>query len=152
MSNRAVFDCVIFLQAAISEASPAFACFRLVEEGRVVLCLSPDFLTEVREVLARPRLRAKFRRLTLERIDAFLANIQAKAVMADEVPRVISHPRDPDDEPYLNLALPASASFLVSRDNDLLDLGKDADFARDHPGITILDPVSFLQRMASPPS
>jgi predicted nucleic acid-binding protein len=33
-----------------------------------------------------------------------------------------STPRDLMDEPYINLAVQAQASFLISRDNDLLDL------------------------------
>jgi predicted nucleic acid-binding protein len=44
--------------------------------------------------------------------------------------------RDPDDEAYLNLAIEAEADFLISGDNDLLDLMiSHSDEAKDfrHP-------------------
>ena len=49
--------------------------------------------------------------------------------------------RDPDDEPYLNLAIAVSADYLVTRDNDMLDLMHDAAFA-----------AQFLSRAESAPS
>jgi|SRR5579884_1885476 len=144
MSDRAVFDCMVYLQAVLNESGPAFACFRLVDDGRVTLCASAETLAEVRDVLTRPALQRKFRQLTPERVEAFLRNVQAKAVVLDAVPPAVSHPRDPDDEPYLNLAVAAGARFLVSRDKDLLDLMLDADFRGRFPDLTVLDPVAFL--------
>jgi hypothetical protein len=38
---------------------------------------------------------------------------------------------------------------LVSRDNDLLDLMKDATFRQRCPDLMILDPVPFLASIAS---
>ena len=55
--------------------------------------------------------------------------------------------RDPKDEPYLNLAIATDASYLVSRDNDLLDLMTDSEFRTQHPDLKILDPVAFLREL-----
>lgn len=61
-------------------------------------------------------------------------------------------PRDPDDEPYINLAIEAGARFLVTRDRDLLDLmnwetkegrGFQSRFAQ----LKILNPVDFLRML-----
>lgn len=60
MSIRAVFDCMLYLQAATNGAGPAFVCFRLVDEDKVTLCISPEILAEVRDVLSRPSIRKKF--------------------------------------------------------------------------------------------
>ncbi|HVC92496.1 MAG TPA: putative toxin-antitoxin system toxin component, PIN family [Pirellulales bacterium] len=109
MSDRAVFDCMIYLQAVANGVGPAFACFRSVDQGLVKLCVSAEVLAEVGNVLTRPRLQAKFPRLTQERAQAFINNINAKAVMIAAVPREFSLPRDPDDEPDLNLAIAARA-------------------------------------------
>jgi predicted nucleic acid-binding protein len=57
---------------------------------------------------------------------------------------VFSCPRDPDDEPYVNLAVAAGARYLVTRDKDLLDLMEDADFRRRFATLAILDPAAFL--------
>jgi putative PIN family toxin of toxin-antitoxin system len=69
--------------------------------------------------------RAEVRKLLLginhRIVNAFLSKLEAKAILIVNVPRV-SHDRDPDDEMYINLAIVAKASYLVSRDKDLLDL------------------------------
>jgi putative PIN family toxin of toxin-antitoxin system len=149
MSDRAVFDCMVYLQAVLNEDGPAFACFRLVDDDQVTLCVSAPVLAEARDVLTRPSLQVKFPRLAPERVETFLQRVEAKAVAVIEVPEAFSHPRDPDDEPYINLALAAGAKYLVSRDKDLLDLMNDPDFRSRFPHLTILDPVEFL-RILSP--
>ncbi|MCI0458254.1 MAG: putative toxin-antitoxin system toxin component, PIN family [Gemmataceae bacterium] len=149
MTDRAVFDCMIYLQGAGRGQSPAAACFRLVEEGQVTLCLSPPILSEVREVLSRPSLQQKFPPLTPQWVNTFLSNFEQKAVLVTDVPRTFSHACDPDDEPYVNLALVAGARYLVTRDKDLLDLMKDTSFRQRFPDLTILDPVAFLQTLSS---
>jgi putative PIN family toxin of toxin-antitoxin system len=148
MSSRAVFDCMVFLQGAGRPAGPARACFRLVDEGRVTLCLSAEILTEVRDVLTRPKTLRKFPLLSLEWVETFVQNAEAKAVVPIEVPRTFTLPRDPKDEPYLNLAIAVGAEYLVSRDKDLLDLMHDESFRQRYPELTILDPVAFLQAVA----
>ncbi len=65
-------------------------------------------------------------------------------------PAAMSLPRDPDDEPYLNLAVAASADYLVTRGNDLLDLMQDSAFRARCPRLTILDPVALLQILSPP--
>ncbi len=148
-----VFDCMVYLQAVISERSPAFACFTLVENGQVMLHTSEAILAEVQDVLLRPALRSKFRTLTPDLVHAFLGKITTIARLAVDVPRIYSHSRDPKDEPYINLALATKSSYLVSRDKDLLDLMADTAFCTSHPTLTVLDPVAFLRSIrASSPS
>jgi len=50
--------------------------------------------------------------------------------------------RDVKDDPYLACALAAHASFIISRDSDLLVLGKPF-------GIEIITPRAFLSRVAA---
>ena len=54
-----------------------------------------------------------------------------------------------DNAPYLNLAIAVHAPFLVSRDHDLLDRMKDADFRKAYPWLTILDPPALLAHVRS---
>jgi predicted nucleic acid-binding protein len=42
--------------------------------------------------------------------------------MPAEVPVFFHYDRDPDDEHVLNLAIATKATYVVTRDNDLLDL------------------------------
>ena len=144
---RAEFDCMVFLQGAAREASPAGACLKLARERVISLCLSPEVLAEVRDVLTRPKTRQKFKTLTPERVTAFLQELTSKAFLLSEVPQSFAYPRNPDDEPYINLAIAAGAKYLVSRDKDVLDLAKDSDFQSRFPDLTILDPAAFLQEV-----
>ena len=144
MSLAAVFDCMVYLQALTSNG-PAYRLLELVEDGSVELFLSPPILAEIRNVLSRPKIRNKNRNLNDERMNAFLNKLAAMATVLTDVHAHVQFPRDPKDEPYLNLALTVGAPYLVSRDPDLLDLMADVAFRSAYLNLTILDPVEFLK-------
>jgi putative PIN family toxin of toxin-antitoxin system len=152
MKPRVVFDCVVCLQGAARETGPAGACFQLMKDGHITVYLSTAILAEVSEVLNRPKSRQRFKSLTDERVQEFLQALQNVAVLLDPVSPTFTYPRDPDDEPYVNLALAAGAKYLVTWDNDLLDLMGDnpagADFRGRFPGLAIVTPVAFLHEIA----
>ena len=146
---RVVFDCMIYLQATANEASPAAACLRLLDQGRIAVFVSPEILREITDVLSRPKVRKTNPHITDESLAELLRRLATKAKLVRRVPRKFKYARDPKDEPYLNLALVAKARYLVSRDNDLLDLmtGYDVeskDFRQRSRPLEILDPITFL--------
>ena len=145
-----VFDCMVYLQAAARAEGPGRACLRLAEEGRILLCISPPVHAEVANVLNRPQVRRKFAALTPEAVTVFLEDVSRLARSVPQVPSVVTFPRDPKDEPYLNLALAAGAEYLVTWDKDLLDLMNESTvegkaFRQRFPQLTCLTPVAFLQ-------
>lgn len=108
----------------------------------------------MRDVLSRSQLRHNFPVLTDERVNQLIELLLLKGKLFRDVPRRFELPRDPDDEPYINLAIVAGAEFLVTRDRDLLDLmGSDTkegrDFQQRFPKLRILDPVAFLRELPS---
>jgi len=156
MNNKpliaAVFDCNVFLQAAAREKSVAAACLRLVEQGLVQLYLSEEILAEVEEVLYRPEIRTHFPSLTDEVIEAFLLRLRKSAQILRHVPKRFSYSRDPDDVPYINLAVEMNADYLVSRDRDLLDLMTAYDveakeFRQRFRPLRVIEPLEFLQEV-----
>jgi putative PIN family toxin of toxin-antitoxin system len=151
-SPRAVFDCMTFLQATTSPAGPAAACLRLVESGAVTVFVSDDILREVEDVLSRPKVRKKNPLLTDQVIRQLLGHLANTATRIQSVTTHFAYSRDPKDEPYLNLAIAVGAKYLVTRDNDLLDLMADMpegiDFRSRFPVLSIIDPVAFLREMA----
>jgi uncharacterized protein len=153
---RVVYDCGVFLQAALRRTAPAGACLDLVDQGAVELVVSTPVLAEIQEVLERPELKPRRQgRLTASMVAEILCWLREHATLVDPVPERFHYPRDPDDEPYLNLAIAARADYLVSRDRDLLDLqepGSEAGQALRQlcPQLVILDPVELLRRHASP--
>jgi putative PIN family toxin of toxin-antitoxin system len=142
---------VAYLQAVAGPSGPAARLLDLFEAGRFTLYVSDHVLAEVREVLERPRVRAKNPAITDETTARLLDRLARLATKVVDVPDLFSLPRDPDDEPYINLALAASAGYLLTRDKDLLDLMNDPDFRSRYPRLTILNPVAMLQVLASPP-
>ncbi len=154
MAVQVVFDCMVFLQGAARADGPAAACLRLAEAGHVELFVSAEILAEVREVLKRPKIQRKFPSLTHETVEAFLSRLDRFAHRVAEVPAVVTLSRDPKDEKYLDLAVAARVTHLVSWDQDLLNLmddpGTDAQtFRAEFPHLRILDPVVFLRTLGS---
>jgi predicted nucleic acid-binding protein len=87
---------------------------------------------------------------TDEAVNEFFDRINQAAQNIDAVPSVFTLARDPDDEPYLNLAIAASADYLATWDNDLLDLMQDPTFRAQYPRLVILTPVALLQALTPP--
>lgn len=138
---------MLFFRAA---ARPRLArpLFDFVHTGQVTLCLGPDVLAEIRDVLTRPKLVAKYPALKKEAVDAFLAQHLRMSTWISDVPEHYVLVRDPDDSKYLNLAITAGAPYVVTDDLDLLDLmdlqtPAAVDFQARFPGVEILTPLAF---------
>ena len=101
-------------------------------------------------MLSRPKLRAKYPRITDEAVKDLFDCLAQFARMVQDIPSVFSLPRDPDDEPYLNLSIAVGADYLATRSNDLLDLMQDEAFCRQYTHLTILDPVALLRALTPP--
>ena len=116
---RVVADANVFVSAALGR-SPAAPSVRIIEaalDGRIELVMSPKLLSEVAEVLSRPRIR---QRVPSAVARLFLSDLAAQVVMvADpaDPPRVC---RDRDDDYLIALADSVAADVLVTGDNDLL--------------------------------
>jgi uncharacterized protein len=147
-----VADTVIFLQASINETNVASSFLRRVEAGEVTLCISRLMMEEIRDVLSRPEIRAKNARLSDEALEEFIRSVEENALLIDPLPAHYQYERDPKDEHVLNLAIEAKAQYIISRDNDLLDLMDSSrpagsEFQRQHPDITILGPGEFITQL-----
>ena len=119
-----VVDCMVFVQAAANEKSHAARILDLLDEGKITLYVSNLILTEARYVLNRSDVRASLRNLTDVAVEALFERLKQNTTLIKQVPQRFVYPRDPKDEPYINLAVEMQAHYLVSRDNDLLDLMK----------------------------
>lgn len=147
MSTLAVYDCMLFFRAA---ARPRLArpLFDFVHGGQVTLCLGPEVLSEIRDVLTRPKLIAKYPALTKQAVDAFLAQHLRMATWINDVPEHYVLVRDPNDSMYLNLAITAGAPYVVTTDLDLLDLmdpqsKAGIDYRARFPAVRIVTPTDF---------
>ena len=147
-----VFDCGVFLQGLLSKSGPAVACLELVEQNRIRLVISEDILAEIKDVLSRPHLREKHPNLTDEKVENLIEMLLEKVEFVEKVPNHFTYSRDPDDEPYLNLAIETEADYIVSRDNDLLDLMIDytieaKEFRQRFRPLRVIEPLEFLKEV-----
>ena len=151
---RVVFDCNTFFQALTNDVGPAAACLDAFAREEFDLYISEEIFEEVQEVLSRPELQKRFRSLTPERVEALLERLEAKAIWVVNVPEEFRYERDPNDERYINLAIVTRANYVVSRDNDLLDLMDETrrtgrEFRHQYPFLRIINPAAFLAEIAA---
>ena len=146
---RVVFDCNLFVQGIANRNSPARKALRLFFNGDISLFVSEPIIGEVREVLNRAEIRRQLPGITDRIVNAFLTKLEAKAILIVNVPEEFLYERDPDDEMYINLAIVSNATYLVSRDKDLLDLmTTSTDIARQfrsrYPFLRIMTAADFI--------
>jgi putative PIN family toxin of toxin-antitoxin system len=147
-----VCDCMVLLQAVANLDSPAAKIFDLLESGEVRLYISEGILDEAREVMGRPKLRAKLSGLTDDRIEAFFLRLERQAYWIRAVPSQFAFRRDPKDASYVDLAVAAAADFIVSRDKDLLALMSNHDddskeFRQRFRPLKVITPETFLAKV-----
>ena len=144
-----VVDCMVFVQAAANVKSHAARILDLLDEGKITLYVSKLILAEARYVLNRSDVRASLRNLTDVAVEALFERLKQNTTLIKQVPQRFVYPRDPKDEPYINLAVEMQAHYLVSRDNDLLDLMKwekedGREFQKRFRFLQIVTPENFL--------
>jgi uncharacterized protein len=127
-----VFDASSIVGAALKEASIPERVLLLARRHQTI-CLSLEVETEIREVLQRPKFYKYISDAGRGRILDILEAAAAKFEPVDQV----TDCRDKKDNKYLELALTAGATIIVSSDDDLLVLDP-------WRGIRILRPADYV--------
>jgi putative PIN family toxin of toxin-antitoxin system len=135
---RAVVDTNILVRAVIKPLGSVGPVLRRLRDGTYVLLYSEPLLTELVDVLNRPRIRDKYS-LTPDDIETVVALVLLRG--EGIVPtRRIDICRDPKDNMLLEAAADGNADVIVSGDKDLLDLEAFEE-------IPIVGPADFLARL-----
>jgi putative PIN family toxin of toxin-antitoxin system len=128
-----VFDASSVIGAALKQDSiPERAL--LLARSQETICLSTAVESEIRAVLQRP----KFHKYISDATRGRILDILGAAALVFEPLDQVTDCRDPKDNKYLELALAAGASVIVSSDDDLLVLDP-------WRGIRILRPVDYVR-------
>ena len=131
--TNVVFDASSIVGAALkADSLPERAL--LLARSHETICLSAAVEAEIREVLQRP----KFRKYISEASRDHILDILGAAALMFEPVEQVTDCRDKKDNKYLELALTAGASIIVSSDDDLLVL----DSWR---GVRIVRPVDYVR-------
>ena len=148
-----VFDTVALVQRVISPEGNAAKCFAYFEEGVIAVAVSRATLKELKDVLSRSYIRDRFPHITDAMVTWLSDLLLEEGEYRRNVPRHFTYPRDPKDEPPINLAIEVNAHYLISRDRDLLDLmdwnkPDGREFQRRFRFLKIVKPEEFLQVMS----
>lgn len=126
-----VLDTNVFISALVFGGTPRLVT-DLIAQKTIIVVFSEEILTELRRIVAAKFPRAQQQILQLER----LLRYYGRLVQLGSVE--VTACRDPDDNKFLETALLGQADYLVSGDNDLLEM-------TCYEGIPIIKPAAFLE-------
>ena len=128
-----VLDTNVMVSGLLRPHSRPATILRLVATGALRLAYDERILAEYREVLARPKFP-----FSSDQIHALLDQIEAEGEVVVAPPLKSALP-DPDDTPFLEVAVAARADALIT--------GNIRHYpARARHGVAVLDPATFLDR------
>ena len=120
-SSKVVLDTNIFISALIHPGKARDFVYLLLERGATII-ISSFIINEVEEVLARSKFQDK-------KIFRDLWQLIKKEVEIVEIKPLISSIilRDPEDHPILQTAEKGGAKYIITGDDDLLEIAKWKD-------------------------
>jgi predicted nucleic acid-binding protein len=103
-------------------------------------------------VLSSPEILRRNPQITDETVELVLRHLRYVGQYLGQINAHFRFDRNPMDEPFIELAIEGSASYLVTSDNDLLSLPRGHDDAAKRlrqrtPALRILRPVQFLREL-----
>lgn len=129
---KIVLDSNVLVAGLLSPFGPCGQIVRMVSSAELTLCLDARILSEYSEVLCRPKFRFEE-----DKVVALLDYIEYRGRTVASSPLSNSLP-DPDDEPFLEIALSGGAKYLVT--------GNHAHFPPELcKGVKVLSPTEFLK-------
>jgi putative PIN family toxin of toxin-antitoxin system len=132
--TKVVIDTNVFISAFGWDGKPE-AVLKLMEQRKVVNCITNDIYSELQRVVAYPKL--KFSPTLQVNLLEFVFS-WSHFVHPKENFVVIAE--DPDDDKFLVCAVAANATVIISGDPHLLVLGS-------YRNIPIMTPAQFLEQM-----
>ncbi len=131
--TKVVIDTNVFISAFGWDGKPE-AVLSLMEQRKVVNCITNDIYAELQRVVAYPKLKfsSTLQVNILEFVFSWSRFVQPKEPVAVIVD-------DPDDDKFLTCAVAANASAIISGDPHLLGLGS-------YRNIPIMTPAQFLEQ------
>jgi putative PIN family toxin of toxin-antitoxin system len=145
----ALIDTNVWVSAFLKPSGPPGQVIYSWQRGDFSVVTSFFQLTEISEVLNRPRLRKKFR-YSSEDGDIFVRLIASRSAIVETSAKV-KICRDPDDDEILEAAINGRAQYLVTRDDDLK---RDLDLIKmgRRNGVRVVSVRQFLRRLPPPAS
>lgn len=130
---RVVVDTNVLVSAILQPRGAPGRILEAWRAGVIEMVVCPAMLRELKDVLARPRLR---QRISAEDAEAFVALLRTQAELRADPASETGLTRDPKDDYIVALATSTRAACVVSGDDDLLE-------AQTAP-LSVFRPADFL--------
>ncbi len=118
--KQAVIDTNVLIRALINPLGAVTPVVVRLREGKYLLIYSEWLLNELKEKIAEPRIKVKYK-LTEQTINDLLELIERVGQKVNPT-RTVDVCRDADDNHVIEAAIEGNADYIVTYDNDLLDL------------------------------
>jgi len=127
-----VLDTNVIVSGILRPFSKAALIVTSVADGTVQVAYDVRLLSEYRDVLNRPKFN-----LAKENVEAFLTQVEQEGFLVSAKP-LETHLLDPDDEPFLEVAIAGKVEALVT--------GNKRHFPKkEYAKVRILSPAEFLE-------
>jgi len=136
VSLRAVLDTNLLISYLLTQGEMLSGIVDHWEQGHFIYVTSPPVLAELKEVVARPRLR----RAMSADPQALINVIEQDAELVPGELLLSGVCRDPKDDVFIACAVEGKADYLVSGDADLLELDS-------YQSVQMIAPNVFLQKL-----
>jgi uncharacterized protein len=147
---RLVLDTNTLLSGLANRSSASGRVLELCENRRALFLMSRPVQAEYRRVLGSPEILKRNPQITPEAIELVLRRLRYLGQFLGHVTARFALDRDPDDEPFIELAIEGSATHLVTNDRDLRSLPRGHDDAAKRlrqrtPGLRVLRAAEYLR-------
>ena len=134
---NAIADSTVLVSAFLRKEGVSAVLLRHAAGGAFALSLSHAIVTETETVLLeRDHIRRRYP-YSNDDVAAFCQTLQRSFPLLTDLPPLTGIVRDPNDDMVLATARAAHATYLITRDLDLLSLQR-------YEGITMLTPEAFM--------
>ena len=132
---RIVLDTNVLISATFWTGA-SFRILQLIEQGKATLVLSKQILDEYDRIVHSDEILQK-QAFQQERKDAVLKILQL-AVLVEPKEHITAVKDDPDDNKFIEAAIAANATYIISQDK------KHLISLKEFRGIKIVTPETFL--------
>ena len=147
---RVILDTNIVVRGFINLQSSSGQILGACQRRQVIPILSRAILSEYRAILQRPAILENYPELAHARVRDAIERLTYVSEFHRRVGVRFSFPRDPKDSPFLELAIAASATHLITTDKDMLALIGGRDDAskrfRQRTGTLVARPEDFISQ------
>jgi putative PIN family toxin of toxin-antitoxin system len=135
---KAVLDTTVLVSGFLKpiEGGVAHELLRLAQKGAFAQYISKSILDELAAALLRPGRNRRRYQYPDAAVAEFCRGLGRFASLVTDIPEV-RIVRDPNDDMIVACALAAGADYIVTRDKDLLSLGR-------HRAVAMITPEAFL--------